>query len=104
MIKAGTYISVKGFHKLGRKIFLIRGGRINPDKQTMHDQFKLHFLLTELMMKELDQSSATGLVGIQDASGMTMGHVALYQPALLKKFITIIKVSGILDHLCSNNL
>lgn len=55
-------------------------------------------------MKELDQSSATGLVGIQDASGMTMGHVALYQPALLKKFITIIKVSGILDHLCSNNL
>ncbi len=42
-------------------------------------------------MDHLDQSSVTGCVGIQDATGMTTSHVALYQPAMVKKSTMIMQ-------------
>ncbi len=39
-------MNLNGFDKHGRRVFLMRGGKINPDKQSIADQFRLHFIIT----------------------------------------------------------
>ncbi len=88
-----TYIHIKGYDKNGRRIFLVRGGKINPEKQNMHDQFRIHFLVTEIILDMLEQSSVTGFSLLQDATGMDINHASLYQPALMKKVMTILQTA-----------
>lgn len=85
----------------------MRGSVIDPSKHTLSDQFKFSFMVSEMLMDELDQSSVTGFVGIQvhlvhvvdhwaarsfawqEMSAITMGHMSQFSPALGKKAMTI---------------
>ena len=56
MVKQGLFIRLKGYDKEGRYVFMNRSGKLNPDTQSVADQFRSylskistynsHFLLT----------------------------------------------------------
>lgn len=83
---------MRGFDKKGRKVNLMKGGALDPSKHTLLDQFRVGLIIMELGFADLDQSSVTGFVGIQDMSGMTFQHAALFSPAMGKKAMTIWQV------------
>ena len=49
-------------------------------------------MISEMMMDRLDQSSVTGIVGVQTMEGMTLAHMASFSPAMGKKAMTIWQV------------
>ena len=71
----------------------MRGNQMDPTRHSLSDQMKFSVLVTESLLDRLDQGSITGIVGIQDMSGMTMGHASLFSPAMAKKAMTVWQVN-----------
>ena len=83
-----------GYDKHGRKVLLMRGSETDPNKHTILDQFKFNYMVNEMMIDQLDQSSVTGFVGVQELSGMTLAHMKTFTPAIGKKAMTIWQVNN----------
>jgi hypothetical protein len=47
-------IPLQGFDKHGRRVLILRGSKVDPDKFTMIDQFRANLMVNELLMKECD--------------------------------------------------
>ena len=45
---------MQGFDKHGRRVLILRGAKVDPDKFTMIDQFRANLMVNELLMKECD--------------------------------------------------
>ena len=45
---------MQGFDKHGRRVLILRGSKVDPDKFTMTDQFRANLMVNELLMKECD--------------------------------------------------
>ena len=82
MVRQGLFIRLKGYDKEGRYVFVNRNGELNPDTQSVADQFRLFFIMQELIMHDCTQDSITGFSGIIDMDKMGLKHAALYTPSL----------------------
>ena len=54
-------IPLQGFDKHGRRVLILRGSRVDPDKFTMIDQFRANLMVNELLMKECDDEQGNFL-------------------------------------------
>ena len=45
---------MQGFDKHGRRVLILRGSKVDPEKFTMTDQFRANLMVNELLMKECD--------------------------------------------------
>jgi len=52
-------------------------------------------MVIELILDAQDQSSVTGMVGIQNNEGTTLAHMTSFTPAMGKKAMTIWQVKSI---------
>lgn len=89
MVKQGLFVRFKGFDKEGRYVFMNKSGALDPATQSLADQFRIFFIMQELIMHECDQSSVTGFAGIIDMDGMGLQHAALYTPSLGMKAMVV---------------
>jgi len=89
MVKQGLFIRLKGYDKEGRYVFINRSGELNPETQSLSDQFRLFFIMQELIMHECGQDSITGFVGIIDMDKMGLKHATLYTPSLGMKAMVV---------------
>jgi len=91
MISAGSSIPLQGFDKHGRRVLILRGAKVDPDKFTMIDQFRANLMVNELLMKECDdeQGHINGVVIIQDIADVTVRHMKTFSPTTGKKAMTI---------------
>ena len=55
-----AYTLLKGFDKNGRRVFLFRIKDFNTDKYKVDNMNRLHFMIMEILMDSMDQSSVTG--------------------------------------------
>ena len=72
----------------------MRGSKTDPARHSISDQMRFSLLVTESLMERVDQGSIMGVVGIQDMSGMTMGHASNFSPAIAKKAMTVFQASN----------
>jgi len=50
-------------------------------------------MVMEILLDNLDQSSVTGYVVLQDMNGVTMSHMSSFSPSMAKKMMTVVQVS-----------
>lgn len=77
--------------ELGRRIYVFRPGRWNPDKISFEEVFCAGYLLSELVVRE-EETQISGLVTITDASGFGWKHmraIGLDDGKNLAKFFNI---------------
>jgi len=89
MVRQGLFIRLKGYDKEGRYVFVNRNGELNPETQSVADQFRLFFIMQELIMHDCTQDSITGFSGIIDMDKMGLKHAALYTPSLGMKAMVV---------------
>ncbi len=58
-------VVLRGFDKHGRKVILARTSVLDSKKWTLSDNFKFAFMVQEMWMEDLDQSSIAGFAVIQ---------------------------------------
>ena len=88
-------VPLRGYDKHGRKVMVFQGSKTDPSKHSLDDQMRFSCMVAELWLKEqTDQACIMGMVGVQDFSGMTMGHAAQFSPAFGKKSMTVWQVIG----------
>ncbi|CAG0895718.1 unnamed protein product [Cyprideis torosa] len=84
-----TYLPIpNGYDKLGRRVVIIRTGIWTPSLHKIEDVFKLSNMIMDLLLQEDEQTQVTGITGILDMAGSTMGHFAQYTPPIVKKAMT----------------
>ena len=85
-----AYVTLKGFDKNGRRVFLFQTAKIDPNKHKIDDLYRAHFLLMEILMEKLDQSSVTGFITASDMKNSTMSHMTMMSnPVTMKKSTTV---------------
>ena len=47
---------MQGFDKHGRRVLILNGAAADPNKFTMLDQFRINFMVTELLMNDHEDS------------------------------------------------
>ena len=83
---------LKGYDRHGRRVVLMRGNLVDPARHSLSDQMRFTILVKEVEMDRLDQFTITGMVGIEDMSGLTLAHAAQVSPAVTKKGMTVLQV------------
>jgi hypothetical protein len=68
---------------------MVRHGHLKTDKHDIRDHLKAHFMITDIFLNELDQSSVTGFCLIDDGSNLTLSQSAMLTPPIMKKAVTI---------------
>lgn len=92
ILKAGASFTLNGFDKKGRRVFFWQMGKINPEEHKLEDLYRLHFILMEIIMDEMDQSSVTGFITANNCKGATLSHVAMMSnPVTMKKSATVLQ-------------
>jgi len=91
LISAGTCIPLQGFDKHGRRVLILRGSAADPNKFTMLDQFRVNFMVTELLMNDHgdSQGQICGVVVIQDISAASLRHLKNFSPTVVKNAMTV---------------
>ena len=51
-----TCIPLQGFDKHGRRVLILRGGKADPDRFSMIDQFRANLMVNELLMKDCEDA------------------------------------------------
>jgi hypothetical protein len=70
---------------------MVRHGKLVPDKHNILDHIQAFLIQSEIFMNELEQSSITGCAFIDDGQGMGIAQAPMFQPALMKKAITVMQ-------------
>ncbi|XP_063223464.1 alpha-tocopherol transfer protein-like isoform X2 [Bacillus rossius redtenbacheri] len=73
----------------GRRIILMRPGKYQPTLDIMHRVNKLTYMMMEILLLEDDYLSIKGMVTLLDLSNVTLGHMTLMTPAMVKKMSTV---------------
>ena len=90
LITCGLNVPIKGYDKHGRKVVILNGANLDPDKFNMTDQFRASLMINELMMNADDeQAGACGVVIIQDVQEASIGQLKNFSPSVGKKAMTI---------------
>ena len=50
------YCLLKGFDKHGRRVFVFHMAKIDPNKFKIDDIYRLHYMVMEILMDNLDQA------------------------------------------------
>ena len=81
---------LKGYDKKGRRVFIFQMKNFDTEKLKVDDLYRTHFMMMEILMDSMDQSSITGFVSISDVKDATMSHVAaMSNPVTMKKSTTV---------------
>ena len=84
---------LKGYDKKGRRVFIFQMKNFDTEKLKVDDLYRTHFMMMEILMDSMDQSSITGFVSISDVKDATMSHVAaMSNPVTMKKSTTVFQV------------
>lgn len=67
------------------RITYIRPGVYNPDLYTIQDVIKVSMMINDILLRDDDNSTVAGQIGILDLSGVTTQHFLQFNPAFIKK-------------------
>ena len=56
---------LKGYDKKGRRVFIFQMKNFDTEKLKVDDLYRTHFMMMEILMDSMDQSSVTGFVSIR---------------------------------------
>ncbi|XP_066292209.1 alpha-tocopherol transfer protein-like [Branchiostoma lanceolatum] len=79
VLDKGVVAALPGKDREGRKVIIFRPGRWNPGDWPIYDNVRAVILSLELLLEE-DETQVSGLIFVQEESGVTMRHA--YQVGL----------------------
>jgi len=89
VLRAGIFLPLQGYDKMGRYCFLIRLGQLTPREMTAENCFKVFIMIFNLILEGNTQATTKGLCFIVDMEGMTASHATMIGPSLLKKLVMV---------------
>ena len=88
-MRAGVFLPLRGYDKQGRYGFLVRLAQLSASTMQAENCFKVFIMMFALMMEGNRQAYTKGLCMIVDMEGMTVSHVTMMTPTLLKKIVAV---------------
>ncbi|XP_046386011.1 retinol-binding protein pinta-like [Ischnura elegans] len=85
ILNLGVMLPLPESDELGRRIFLFRSGRYDPNEFNISDICKVNFMLMDYMLMNDDSFNTAGVVSILDMSDATLAHAAQMSPTLMKQ-------------------
>lgn len=85
-------LPLPGYDHLGRKIVFGRWGIYNPGEVNVDDLCKMGCIMLDILLEEDEQMSITGVVMVEDCSGLTLSHAIAFTPAHAKKSLVMWQV------------
>lgn len=81
----------KSRDQLGRRIFVFRAGKWNPDETTLDDIFRCNLYILQRLAME-PESQLNGIVAIVDMAGMPLSRARLFTADHAKKIAQLLNV------------
>ncbi|XP_047096992.1 retinol-binding protein pinta-like [Schistocerca piceifrons] len=89
MLDAGFISYLPKVDKEGRRITVLRLGRLDPKKVTADYLFRLLFMGGDLSLNEDDSAIVCGATVILDLKDTTLAHAAIFTPSAVKKSMAV---------------
>ncbi|XP_049793758.1 retinol-binding protein pinta-like [Schistocerca nitens] len=89
MLDAGFISYLPKVDKEGRRITVLRLGRLDPKKVTADYLFRLLFMGGDLSLNEDDSAIVCGASVILDLKDTTLAHAAIFTPSAVKKSMAV---------------
>ena len=89
VLRAGVFLPLKGYDRQGRYGFLVRLAQLSASTMQAENCFKVFIMMFALIMEGNRQASTKGMCVIVDMEGMTVSHVTMMTPMLLKKLVAV---------------
>ena len=89
VLRAGVFLPLRGYDRQGRYGFLVRLAQLSASTMQAENCFKVFIMMFALMMEGNRQAYTKGLCMIVDMEGMTVSHVTMMTPTLLKKIVAV---------------
>lgn len=67
------------------RVFLIRHGVYDANLFTIQDVIKVSTMINDILLRDDDNMTVSGQIGILDLAGVTPKHFLQYNPAFIKK-------------------
>jgi len=87
LLDLGTFLPLPGTDDKGRKVILIRATIHNPYKDKQDDVFKIMNMVLDVLCREEEAISVTGVVAVVDLSGVGIGHAMQMTPSIIRKAV-----------------
>lgn len=87
LLDIGTFLPLPGIDDQGRKIVLIRATLHNPQKHKQDDIFKIMNMVIDVLCRDEESISVTGVVAIIDLTGVALGHAMQMTPSIIRKAV-----------------
>ncbi|XP_046652805.1 retinol-binding protein pinta-like [Daphnia pulicaria] len=87
LLNLGTILPLPGRDDEGRKVIVIRASIHDPYKHKQDDVLKIMNMVVELLCRDDEAISVTGVVCIVDLKGVGMGHAMQMTPSMIRKAV-----------------
>lgn len=97
IIRAGVFLPLQGYDKLGRYSILVRMGQIDPCIMAAEDCYKVFIMIFNMVLEGNVQAQTKGMSLIVDMEGMGACHSTMMNPNLLKKLVIVFQEAYPMD-------
>lgn len=87
LLNLGTLLPLPGLDDEGRKVIIIRATIHDPNKHKQDDVFKVMNMVIEVMCRDDEAISLTGVVALVDLAGVSMSHGLAMTPSIIRKAV-----------------
>lgn len=86
VLRLGTFVPLRKLQN-GRLVLIVRVSVFDPSQYTLHEIFKVAYMILDVCNKICPQMQVHGVCAIFDLAGMSFAHARLTTPSIIKHMV-----------------